>query len=197
MDLKEKVRIEFRTLRSSKKTNTGTVVIASQTNTGDILFEMAKLKSFNENGKPTFDYNNKSIFGLNDIEVAKIHLAIERFLFDPERYIQKWKKPISFPHMASAKPKNIGFTFSVRENNEGIKEGQMLLNVSQINDKISFSIYMNEEEINAFKHVLEAQINPALKRVAIEYYRNEIVAEQLSAYVKDGYNFRQFMSTKA
>ncbi|MGL6130297.1 MAG: hypothetical protein ACRCZ9_01615 [Fusobacteriaceae bacterium] len=195
MELKEKLRIEFRTLRSSKVKNTGTVVIATQTPSGDILFEMAKLKGFNDNDKPTFDYSNKAIFGLGDIEAAKLQMAMERFLFDPERYVQKWKKAIVFPHRASAKPKDITFTFSVRPNKEGVNEGQMLLSVYQPADSSNFSIYLNEEEVNALKHVLEAQINPALKRVAVEYHRNEQVMEQLSEYVKDGYNFRQFVSS--
>ncbi|MGL4989193.1 MAG: hypothetical protein ACRCX2_13225 [Paraclostridium sp.] len=196
MELREKVTVEFRTLRSSKKSNTGTILIATQTQKGDILFEMAKLREFNNNGKPTFDYNNKCIFGLGDIEASKLELAITRFLFDPERYVQKWQEPIKFPHMASAKPKNISFTFSVRANMKGINEGQMLVSVNQPGDGTSYQIYLNEEETNAIKHVLTAQINPALKRVASEYGRNENFKEEVKEYVNNGYGFRNFVASK-
>lgn len=185
----ERVKVEFRTLRSSKKTNTGNVFIATQSKSGDIIFEMAKLKAFNEAGKPTFDYANKTIFGLSDIEASKLALSIQRFLSNPSGYASYYNKPIVFPHMAAAKPKNITFTFSVKENAEKKIEGQLQVNVYHTNDKSNYNIYLNEDEAYALKSVLDAQINPAMKKLAIQ-------SEQLHEYMENGYGFRAHMANK-
>ncbi|MGL5311796.1 MAG: hypothetical protein ACRCX2_22760 [Paraclostridium sp.] len=178
----ERAKVEFRTLRSSKKSNTGNILIATQSKTGDIIFEMAKLKAFNEAGKPTFDYSKKTIFGLSDIEASKIALAMNRFLSNPGAYVNYYTKPISLQHHTASTPKNINFTFSLKENSEQKMDGQLQVNVYHVNDKSNYNIYLNEEEIYALKAVLDSQINPTLKKMAIS--------------IEDGYKFREHVASK-
>ncbi|MGL5125756.1 MAG: hypothetical protein ACRC6U_07175 [Fusobacteriaceae bacterium] len=148
-------KIEFRTLRASKKTNKGTTIILTPSSTGDIVFEMALLKGFNENDKPTYDYSTKAVFSLGMIEASKVALSVNKFLLVPAKYAKK----IEFNHSASKSPKKITFDLALNPNGEP----QMQVNVYVTNESKAFNIYLNEEEMNCIRLFLESQVNPAQK----------------------------------
>lgn len=166
-------KIEFRTLRASKKNNSGTVIIITPAASGDMIWEMAKLKGFNNNDKPNFDYDNKSVFGLSQFEAAKVSIVINRFLASCNRA----KQSIEFPHLAAAVPKKITFTFSAVEDyttKEKVPQMQVQVYHSPRNQNEqgeNYNIYLNEEEMYVVKQFLDAQINPALRRVTAEAHR--------------------------
>ncbi|MGL4452415.1 MAG: hypothetical protein ACRCTZ_14680 [Sarcina sp.] len=167
-------KIEFRTMRASKKSNTGTVIVITPAASGDMIWEMAKLKGFNQNDKPTFNYDNKTIFGLSQLEAAKISIVINRYLASCNRP----KQSIEFPHLTAGTPKKITFTFSATEDfKTKEKVSQMQVNVfhpsnNQNQEGENYNIYLNEDEMYVVKQFLDAQINPALRRVTCEAFRS-------------------------
>ncbi|MGL5716368.1 MAG: hypothetical protein ACRCXX_13630 [Cetobacterium sp.] len=167
-------KIEFRTMRANRKNNTGTVIIVTPAGSGDMIWEMAKLKCFNQNDKPTFDYNNKTIFALGQLEAAKISIVINRYLASCNRP----KQVVEFPHLTASTPKKITFTFSATEDfKTKEKVSQMQVNVLHPSNDPNeqgenYNIYLNEEEMYVVKQFLDAQINPALKRVNAEASRS-------------------------
>lgn len=166
-------KIEFRTLRANKKSNTGTIIMVTPASSGDMIWEMAKLKGFNQNGNPNFDYNNKTVFGLGLFEASKVSIVINRFLASCNRP----KQVIEFPHLTAKVPKKITFTFSTVEDfKTKEKVAQMQVNVihpSKVENEVgeNYNIYLNEEEMYVVKQFLDAQINPATKRMTAEAFR--------------------------
>lgn len=176
-------KIEFRTLRANRKSNTGTIIIVTPMNNGDMMWEMAKLKEFNHDGKPTFDYGNKTKFGLSLLEASKLSIAINRSLGSPSR-----KQTIELPHLSAAVPKKITFAFKDTEDfYTKEKVAQMQVQVyhqpkNQNEQGENYNIYLNEEEMYVVKQFLDAQINPALRRVTAEAYRALLVEGDTNDY---------------
>jgi hypothetical protein len=166
---KLKERKEFRTLRGNKN-NTGSVLILTPTSDGTVLFQTAKQDGFTQDGKyPKFNYQNKQIFALNDLECAKVVRVIEKeFAFFDVTGDSK-KSSIVFHHKASNSPKIINLAFSVY--NEKIQCG---LQVTDGNDKLkSTSIFINEEEIEILKECLRQQYS---SRAIKDGYPSKVVS---------------------
>lgn len=171
--------IEFRTLRASKRNNTGTVIIITPASSGDMIFEMANLLTFNDSGKPTFNYDKKTVFGLDNFEAARVSMAIGKFLSNPNRPIDK----IELPHLETKIPKRINFNFSkIKDEKAQIERAQMQVSVYHDGTDDKYNIYLNEAEMYCVKQFLDSQINPSLKRITIESYNNREFREEDSQF---------------
>lgn len=147
--------VMFQTLRKGKN-NDGVCLQITPTNSGDMLFTMARQYAV-ENNLPKFDYQHSIKVGFSDLEAAKICLAIERQLMSGG-----YDDELKFPHMASKNPKNISMKFSQYNN-----KPQCTFGIYPQNDR-GATIFLNEEEMYIIKTNLQAQINLHSKKNMIE-----------------------------
>lgn len=150
---------EFNTLRASKDIK-GVKLVLKPTENGQITFQMARQNGFNQNGLPTFDYNNSFFFVFSDIEIASIVRAIEKQFRNFDLNTGVLVKELTFSHLNAKKPKNIKIAFSVY--NEQLQ--CRLSCYPQYNNEQPISIYLNEAETECLKEVCKCQYSFSLAR---------------------------------
>lgn len=161
---------EWSTLRTSKD-GKGTKLILKPTETGEVIFQMAKQNGTIKNGPqtlPTFDYKNSSFFGFADIEMAKIVRTIEKQFINYSLSTEELVPELVFPHMNSKAPKTIKFAFT-------IYNGKLQCTLSCLFSEgagTNMTIYLNEEEIECIKEICRTQYTFSSSRILNEYFDN-------------------------
>ena len=120
------------------KNNTGSSMqIAPSKTTGDLLITLAPQMGF-EGNLPRFDYNNKAIFNLSELEIAQVS----------NLYNSNQEGKITFPHMNAKDPKTIIFENVFYNNNIQLK-------LTVIRNGKAISFFFSKAESDVFIKNLE------------------------------------------
>lgn len=145
-------RKEVRIIKGSPKANKASVFIMNKTESGEIIFQMAKQAGTTQdkNGRllPKFDYEKKVYFSLSDQEAGTIISTINKLML-----MGKAEK-ITLPHQTAKEPKNIIFDFSIYD---GKAQCGVSVLVSKDNSK-NVSIFLSEGDLIILKENLKSQI---------------------------------------
>lgn len=121
---------------------TGSVLqLAPSKSTGDLLITLAPQIGF-DNNLPKFDYNNKAIFNLSELEIAQV--------CDLHASGQEGK--VNFPHMNARDPKTIVF-----ENN--VYNGNLQFKLTVIRNGKAISFFFSKAEADVFVKNLEDSVS--------------------------------------